>query len=269
MSVLLKFGAKLLQVPQPKLFKFSEIFVFIFRMSNLAILSDFILQRLLSNFYNSVNFQWASNHVLLDWNPLQSLTFGFQGFAISFTLYVEPGQSKMRNSGEEVTQLRNQKEKIQDQQLAMLNWLLDSGFSYKVTTSLADLLSFVQNNTVDAEGNQKQLKGILTQSRNSFIQLISRLSQHFENTSASIGESAASPYERPSLAQSLLKGLHSAMVRLPADKRAVYVPVQVRGFRLNTGHRNSHDYSSLTGNQTLLVLPLLTYLKKPMLYLKL
>ena len=112
----------------------------------------------------------------------------------------------------------------------MLKWLLDSGFSYKVTTSLSDLVTFVQNNTVDAEGNQKQLKGILTQSRNSFIQLISRLSQHFENTSALIGETSSSAYERPSLAQMLLKGLHSAMVRLPADKRTVYVPVQVTLF---------------------------------------
>ena len=134
---------------------------------------------------------------------------------------------KSRKSNQPTVVLREPKEKIQSHQVSMINWLTDNGFPYKVVTSLNDLLTFVQTNSVDSDGSQKQLKGILTQTRNCFVQLVSRLSQHFETCSPLAEISASLVRERSSLAQRLLKGLHSTMLKMTPAQRAVYVPVQV------------------------------------------
>ena len=94
---------------------------------------------------------------------------------MKFLSLVLGSKSRKSQISHQTVALRDAKEKIQSHQLLMLNWLTDNGFSYKVMTSLNDLLAFVQKNAVDSDGNQKQLKGILTQTRNSFVQLISRL----------------------------------------------------------------------------------------------
>ncbi len=122
--------------------------------------------------------------------------------------------------------LVDQKEKVQNLQSLMLKWLTDSSFLYKVSSSVADLISFVQSNTLDADSdsNHRQLRGILTQTRNCFIQLMSRLSRHFESTSSHVPSLNS---ERSCLSQRLLRGLHATMRRLTPEQRAPYVSARV------------------------------------------